>query len=138
MTNNKRIFIAVATVIVIAIGAGVVMVSNSGSKTGSSNGSMSKQDTATDTSKAVEASTVTIQNYAFDAPIIKVKVGTAVTWTNKDGVRHNISPDSGTTLPEGKLIAKDETYSYTFDKAGTYKYHCTPHPYMKGTVVVTQ
>lgn len=148
MTNNKGIFIGVAVLAVIAIGAVVVMVSSSGSKSGSSYGNNSSQGatdtskpkdtTATDTSKAVEANTVTIQNYAFDAPVIKVKVGTAVTWTNKDGVRHNISPDSGTTLPEGKLIAKDETYSYTFDKAGTFKYHCTPHPYMKGTVVVTQ
>ncbi len=148
MTNNKGIFIGVAVVALIAIGAVVVMVSSSGSQSGNSNGSnsnqgatdtsKSKDTTSTDTSKAVEANTVTIQNYAFDAPVIKVKVGTAVTWTNKDGVRHNISPDSGTKLPEGKLIAKDETYSYTFDKAGTFKYHCTPHPYMKGTVVVTQ
>jgi plastocyanin len=38
--------------------------------------------------------------------------------------------------PSSELLAKGESYSFTFKKAGTYTYHCTPHPYMKGTVVV--
>ncbi len=154
MKDNKGIFIGVAIVVVLAIAGGVALMSNSDSKDSNSSYSNDKMnmdtskktdttkstDTqAADTSKAVEATSVTIQNYAFDAPVIKVKVGTAVTWTNKDGVKHNVNPDSPSAdFPVGKLIGNGETYSFTFTKAGTYSYHCMPHPYMKGTVVVTQ
>jgi plastocyanin len=29
-----------------------------------------------------------------------------------------------------------DTYSFTFEEAGDYEYHCIPHPYMRGRVVV--
>jgi len=32
----------------------------------------------------------------------------------------------------------NETYSFTYDKPETYAYFCTLHPYMAGTVTVTQ
>lgn len=144
MKNNKVIFTVVAVVVVIAIGAGVALVANSSKNNTSGNmanmnGKTAKSTASTDTAKAVEASTVTVQNYAFDAPIIKVKVGTTVTWTNKDGVKHSIAPDSPSAdFADGPLFGNGQTYSYTFKKAGTYSYHCAPHPYMKGAVVVTQ
>lgn len=155
MKDNKGIFIGIAVVVVLAIAGGVALMSNSDSKDSNSGYSSDKMnmDTskktdstksadsakAADTSKAVEATNVTIQNFAFDAPIIKVKVGTTVTWTNKDGVKHNVNPDSPSAdFPVGKLIGNGETYSFTFTKVGTYGYHCMPHPYMKGTVVVTR
>ncbi len=150
MKNNKVLFIGIATVLVVVI-AGIAMMagnSNKNSSTADTGDSMNmnakpessntEAGAGADTSKAVEASTVTIQDYKFVEPLIKVKVGTTVTWTNKDGVRHNVAPDGDSDLPEGKLIGNNETYSYTFDKAGTFDYLCTPHPYMKGTVVVTE
>ncbi len=148
--NNKAVFIGIAAVAVILI-AGIALMANSSTKNSSTTdsddkvsvdanheSSKSTDGAASDISNAVEANTVTIQDYKFEAAIIKVKVGTTVTWTNKDGVRHNVAPDGDSDLPEGKLIGNGETYSYTFDKAGTYNYLCTPHPYMKGTVVVTE
>ncbi len=149
MKNNKGLFVGIATIAVILIAGIAFMAANSSNDGGKDNGSDKMSDHATkpetsksidtDTSSAVEANTVTIQDYKFDAPAIKVKVGTSVTWTNKDGVRHNVSPDSPSgDFTAGKLIGNGETYSFTFKKAGTYGYHCDPHPYMKGTVVVTQ
>ncbi len=69
---------------------------------------------------------------------IKVKVGTTVTWTNKDSVHHSITADNvASNAPDGPLIGQGEKYSFRFTKAGTYTFHCMPHPYMHGTVIVT-
>lgn len=87
-----------------------------------------------------EPNSINIENYTFVPASITVKKGTTITWTNKDQAEHNVvsdddSPGGG---PNGPLLAKDETYSFTFDTAGTFKYHCQPHPYMKAEVVVTE
>jgi len=86
---------------------------------------------------AVEATEVSIEDYKFGPQDIKVKVGTTVTWTNNDSVRHNVAGINN-DLPEGKLIGRGETYTYTFKKAGVYNYLCTPHPYMKASVTVVE
>ncbi|HTK39241.1 MAG TPA: cupredoxin family copper-binding protein [Patescibacteria group bacterium] len=85
---------------------------------------------------AVKTNMVTISNFDYGPQTITVKKGTTVTWTNQDGVKHNVVGDTLSTL-NGPLLAKGESYSYTFDTVGTFSYHCAPHPYMKGTVVVT-
>lgn len=80
-----------------------------------------------------------IQNFAYTQPNITVKKGTKVTWTNQDSVRHDVNPDEDKTgAPESELLAKGESYSFTFDTVGEFSYHCTPHPYMKGKVTVVE
>ena len=34
------------------------------------------------------------------------------------------------------MIEPGSSWSHTFNQAGTFTYSCTPHPFMKGTVVV--
>ncbi len=87
-----------------------------------------------------EPDQVNIENYTFVPATMTVKKGTTVTWTNKDKAKHNVvadddSPEGG---PDGPLISQGETYSFTFDTVGTFKYHCQPHPYMMAEVVVTE
>ena len=67
-------------------------------------------------------------------------VGTTVTWTNNDATLHTATsgtPDSG---PSGEFdssyLTKGKTFQHTFDKAGTFDYYCTLHPFMIGQVVV--
>lgn len=78
---------------------------------------------------------------------VSIKAGEKVTWTNNAGFPHNIVFDED-NVPDGVnadslsredyLNAPGETYSVTFDKAGTYGYYCEPHrgAGMQGTVVV--
>lgn len=75
---------------------------------------------------------------------ITVPVGTTVTWRNEDAVFHTVTSgaSNGTTAtPDGTFdsgeIQPGETFSYTFDTPNTFDYHCTPHPWMVGQVVVT-
>ena len=133
----KKTPVLIITAVVAVIVIVAVIASMSGQKSSSS--TQTNNNTApsmsASSSNAVAADKVDINNFMFGPADIKVKVGTTVTWTNHDTVRHNVVSDDG-MMPDGKLIAKDETYSYTFTKAGTYKYHCSPHPYMHGSVTV--
>ena len=84
---------------------------------------------------------ITIQNMAFGTPEVKVKVGESVTWTNKDeGVAHNVhfrnGPMKGKPKAQGPMLNANQTYTVKFNEAGEYSYICTPHPMMKGTVIV--
>jgi len=82
---------------------------------------------------------VKISNFAFVPQSIAIKAGESVTWTNEDSVQHQIAADPG--QPDivnlsSPSMNNGATYSYTFSKAGTWTYHCSIHPSMKGTVVV--
>ena len=80
-----------------------------------------------------------MQGFAFVPQTLTVSAGTTVTWTNLDSAPHQILADSGQTGVDGfssPNMATGSTYSYTFQKAGTWAYHCSIHPSMKGTVVV--
>ena len=133
---KKTPLIIGAVVVVLAL---VAVIATSGKKDTMSMGSTdtmsakSKMDSVP--ADAVATNKVEIADYKFGSGAIKVKVGTTVTWTNTDPVRHNIVADDG-GMPNGELFGKGETYSYTFSKAGTFKYHCAPHAYMHGTVIV--
>src|SRR5690349_857048 len=65
-----------------------------------------------------------------------VAVGTTVTWTNtSDQVPHNVT-SSTSSWKFTKDLGPSASVSYTFKKKGTFKYKCTIHPGMTGTIVV--
>jgi len=80
-----------------------------------------------------EESKVTIDNFTFSPSELKVKVGDTVTWSNHDDIPH-------TVVSAGKFRSKamdtDGTFSFTFTAAGEYKYFCSLHPHMTGTIKV--
>jgi len=79
---------------------------------------------------------VAIKGFAFSPATLTVKVGTTVKWTNKDSVAHTVTSDTG-LFDSGDLAAGD-TFSFTFNQAGTFAYHCTMHPSMTATIIVTE
>lgn len=86
--------------------------------------------------QSVQSVSVAISDFAFSPKQLSVKVGTKVTWTNKDGAAHTVTSNDG--FFESGTLNTGGTYSYVFPVPGTYSYHCRPHPYMTATVVVTQ
>jgi len=76
-----------------------------------------------------------ISGFTFSPETLVIKVGDTVTWTNQDSAKHTVTSDSGSEL-NSELLRKGEGYSHTFTQAGIYEYHCEPHPYMTGKVVV--
>lgn len=80
------------------------------------------------------AAEVRINAFRFRTDTITIAAGQAVRWTNEDPVDHTVTFVSGATS-SGLLPAKG-SFTVRFDRRGTYEYHCTPHPYMKGVVIV--
>lgn len=79
---------------------------------------------------------VMIQNFAFNPPVIQIQAGQSVTWINQDAAAHTATLDDGSqTTP---LFAQGESATLRFSNPGTYTYHCTPHSWMTGTVVVIE
>lgn len=58
-----------------------------------------------------------------------------VTWLNKDSTSHRTVSDSG-VFDSGDLT-NGQSYNFTFSQAGSFPYHRSIHPSMKGTIVVS-
>ena len=95
---------------------------------------------ATTTAQAQTAAAtvdVAIRNFAYAPNPLVVAVGTTVRWTNYDAVGHDVTGNGASDLVKSPLLGRNQTYEWTFTKAGTYRYHCSPHPFMMAEVQVT-
>ncbi|MEI9914063.1 MAG: cupredoxin domain-containing protein [Candidatus Saccharibacteria bacterium] len=95
------------------------------------------------TVSAISAASVSITPSGFVPQAVTVRVGQAVTWTNNDKSAHQIASDpypkdnTLLSLNSKTSILSGHTYSYVFNKPGTYYYHDDLNPYtLKGTVIV--
>jgi plastocyanin len=77
---------------------------------------------------------VWIQGSSFNPSSITVTAGTTIMWTNKDGVAHTVTSDSG--LFDSGSMGNGGTFSQQFNTPGTFPYHCIVHPGMKAVVIV--
>jgi plastocyanin len=86
--------------------------------------------------KAVAAAdgSVTIVDFSFNPGTITVNVGDTVTWNNDGPTAHSATASDGSF--DTGIFPAGESRSHTFNQAGTFAYICTPHPDMRGTVVV--
>ncbi len=146
--SSKQLSVIVIALVV--IGAGVWYATASKAKTptpsmspmrvaSTSPSSSTTPMATTQASSAAAQSTnaVTISNYAFSPASVSVKKGTTVTWTNRDSVGHTVTETDGQAGPNSGTLNNDQSYSYTFNTAGTFHYHCSIHHEMVGTVTVT-
>jgi plastocyanin len=84
-------------------------------------------------------SSVNIRTFTFRPSPLQVKTGTKVTSDNQDAILHTVTSGKRekTTDLFDKQLHEGDTFSHTFEKAGTYPYVCTIHMGMDGTVVVS-
>jgi plastocyanin len=88
-----------------------------------------------DMSKAAPAPAgVQIDNFTFKSPLLTVKPGTTVTWTNGDDIPHTVVAKDGGF--KSKVLDTGDRFSFTFAKAGQFGYFCSLHPHMTGTIIV--
>lgn len=88
---------------------------------------------AGETAHASKVARVTIDDFAFGPATVRVARGSSVSFANASGVKHTATRagafDTGKIKP-GKSV------TVRFTQEGTFAYHCTIHPFMKGKVVV--
>jgi len=87
-------------------------------------------------SVAIPAGAATLADRAYTPDEVDVAVGTAVTWKNTDSVAHTSTSTSNVNGWDSGIVAPGGQFSFTFQTAGTFRYHCAIHPGMVGTVVV--
>jgi plastocyanin len=81
-----------------------------------------------------ETRAATVEDFVFQPARLEITAGTRVVWTNTGQVMHTVTAEDQ-SFDSGE-IQPGERRSITFSRPGTYSYHCTPHPFMRGVVVV--
>jgi plastocyanin len=80
-------------------------------------------------------SSISIRDFKFSPDTISVRSGARVRVMNSDSAPHTVTADDGHSFDSGTVQA-GASGSVQAPRAGTYAYHCTIHPFMKGTLVV--
>ena len=81
-----------------------------------------------------EPAKIVIKDFMFTPMSLTVTAGSMVIWANKDDEPHTIVSDTG--LFRSGALDTDESFSFKFDKPGTYHFTCSIHPRMVGLIVV--
>lgn len=145
---KKPVVIGIIVAVIVLAGVGFLLMNNNSNDTPAA----STSDTSTTTNSSSNESTnssnnsttptatdkVSIKDFAFSPADITVKGGTTVTWTNNDSTTHTVTETDGQTGPNSGNLEPGKSYTFTYATAGTFKYHCSIHSSMTGTVTVTQ
>jgi plastocyanin len=90
------------------------------------------------TGRALNARTnpneIVIENFSFEPATLTVKVGTTVTWVNKDDEPHTATATDKRF--NSKTLDTGDRFSQEFNAPGIYNYYCALHPKMTGKIIV--
>lgn len=135
--KSIKLLTSLALVLAIASGCASAVSSTATTPAMTTMPSGSNSNQAVNGGNVVEGpQTITIQNFAFSPPAMTVKVGTAITWTNKDSTPHKITADDGSF--DSGILNQGDTFAFQFNTPGTYPYICSIHPSMQATIIVVQ
>lgn len=137
-TAEARIRVRRLLIGIVAMLAALTTVAACGSDSGGGGGAAPPPAAAPSASGGSAAqgdgSTVQIMNFMFMPGTLTVPVGTTVTWKFDDSTQHTVNADDNSFA--SPAMANGQTFTHTFTSAGTVSYHCSIHPFMKGTIVV--
>ena len=78
---------------------------------------------------------ISIREFMFSPTALTVPAGTTVRWKNLDGEPHTVRSVDATFKSDA--LDQNDSFAFKFDQPGTYRYVCSIHPQMVGTIVVT-
>jgi plastocyanin len=74
------------------------------------------------------------KTYGFDPPTLDLRAGDTVVWRNTGSMQHSITAVDGSF--DSGLLNPGATWSRRFGQSAYVEYRCTPHPWMRGILVV--
>jgi plastocyanin len=77
---------------------------------------------------------ILIKNFDFGPMNVTVAPGTTVVWKNLDGEPHTVASADG--LFRSQALDQNDSFRFTFEKPGTFRYICSIHPNMKASITV--
>lgn len=80
-----------------------------------------------------EGDTVELKDACFTPSNLSIDPGESVTFVNLDNITHNVGGGGWGYFED---MSQGDTFTATFDEAGTYPYACSYHPGMTGAVIV--
>lgn len=97
----------------------------------------------------IEGSALPSQQKNYEPKEIRGTLGlnNKIIWTNVDTTAHTVTSDNQFTdqisgpfnsVDSIGLVLPQKTYEFTFTKDGEYPYHCEPHPWMTGKVIIVK
>jgi plastocyanin len=81
-----------------------------------------------------QSNSVVMKNFDFSPMSLTIKAGSSVTWKNLDGEPHTVTSVDG--LFRSGALDQNDSFTFKFDKPGTYKYVCSIHPRMMAAIIV--
>ncbi|HEV8543224.1 MAG TPA: Ig-like domain-containing protein, partial [Verrucomicrobiae bacterium] len=91
----------------------------------------------------LHAATVTVSitgDFSFSPRNRTISPGDTIMWMNDDATTAHTSTSGAPGVPDGVwssgLLSPGQSFSHTFDSAGTFAYFCSVHTFMTGTIVV--
>jgi plastocyanin len=133
MRRSGLIGVIIAIIIIAAIAVALTHKSNTSNPPNNSN----NRPASSSSSSQPLTGTINIVNMLFTPSQITAAKGGTVTWTNNDSTTHTVVDDlSNIGGPNSGDIKPGDKYSFTFNKTGSFQYHCSIHPSMRGTIVV--
>jgi plastocyanin len=126
-SKNTLIIVTIAIMVVVGVSFLVSKVSKSDSNSTTSN-------SAKVNANVIPSAKVSITSSGFNPATLEVNAGTQVSWTNTTDSTQQVAADPHAlhnSIPDfnSKIVLNpNESYSYTFKKAGTYHYHDEMHP----------
>jgi plastocyanin len=132
---RSRVAAGIAPALVVALVGGCFSERRSAGPTGPASGdcSLAVDSPAIGSTGAL----IALRGFAFQPDSIVVAPGTRVTWINceQTGIDAHTTTSNGDVW-QSPFLPSGATYSFTFTAAGRFDYHCIPHPFMHGVVIV--
>jgi plastocyanin len=119
----------------VTVAAAAMLIAGCGNSTGNASSPPKSTSTPAKPASGASGSAVSISNFKFAPASLTVKSGAKVTVTNNDSTAHTATADDGNSFDTGTLDP-GSSGTISVSKPGSYAYHCSIHPFMKGTIVV--
>jgi len=80
-----------------------------------------------------DAETILLLNFKGVPSYLEIEAGTTITWENRDVYGHVVAIFK---LTQGPMLAKGDTWDYTFNNPGNYTWMSAGHPKTNGQIIV--